>query len=104
MAENDHDHFALSATFAVLMESALKHDKQAIKLASGLIDMTPTVLLRGLAYMASLVDCADDDLPRQHQLAKSTISELTALVAVLIELDCYAWTIRMMEKNELGEV
>lgn len=97
MTENIHDHFTLPAIFSVLLESALKHDKEAVKVAAGFLGMTPTTLLRGVSYMSSLVNDSDDDLPMQHQFATSTLSELTGLVAVLLELDCYGDAIRQIE-------
>lgn len=97
MDENSFDHFTLPAIFSVLMNSAMKHDREAVKQASCLLDMTPTFLLRGVAYLNSLLQDADDDLPKQHQLARSTLNELTGLLAVLLELDCNAGSIRLME-------
>lgn len=80
------EYFTYSAIFAAMAKSVQKHDPQLFIRCAGAIDMGHTCTLRGLGYLGQLLagDKNADDM--QRGLAGGTIAEMTALVAVLVEM------------------
>lgn len=98
----EHDHFTIAAAVACLAESAEKHDHESVIQASSFIDMAPTILLRGASFLSECLEAYDDAPPMQAKLARSAIQEITALCAVLIEIQSDAVTYRMLRNQQGG--
>jgi len=84
---SEHDYFTFAACFNTLADAAHKADPEAFTAAATCADMTPVSVLRGAAYLGSLLASVPDDEkdPMQHKLASLALSELTALAARIIE-------------------
>lgn len=89
------NHFPIAAGVARLLEIANQHDREGLIQASGFVDASPTVLLRGISFLSECLDAYDDAPPMQAKLARSAIQEVTALCAVLLEMDSDASTYQM---------
>lgn len=85
---NDFDYFPLAATVAGLGELARDNNKQGFIDAVRMLDMTASILLRGCAYLSHCLENQDDHDEKQHDIARASIREITALCAVLLELQC----------------
>lgn len=98
--EHDYNHFSIAAAVATLMDVAKNHDYEGLEQASGYLDMSPTILLRGMAFLSQCLDAYEDAPPRQALIARGAIQEVTALCAVLLEIECSASIHRMMTEQE----
>lgn len=83
----EHDYFSLAACFNILAESARNSAPDAFTSAASCADMAPVSVLRGAAYLGTLLANVPDDEkdPAQHRHAVWALSELTALAARIIE-------------------
>ena len=99
---NEHNHFPIAAAVACLGEIAKEHDHEGLIRASGYIDMAPTILLRGVSFLSECLETYNDAPPMQARLARSAIQEITALCAVLLEIDCDASAHRMLMEKQGG--
>lgn len=89
------DHFPIAAGVARLLDIANQHDREGLIQASGFIDMSPTIMLRGVSFLSECLEAYDDAPPMQLRLARSVIQEVTALCAVLLEIGNDASTYQM---------
>ena len=99
---DEHNHFQIAAAVACLGEIAKKHDREGLIHASGYIDMAPTILLRGVSFLSECLEACDDAPPMQARLARSAIQEITALCAVLLDIDCDASNYRLLRERQGG--
>lgn len=97
---SDHNHFPIAAAIGVLADVVDKHDAKTMIQASGYLDMAPTILLRGISFLSECLEAYKDPPPMQAKLARSAIQEITALCAVLIEVDCMASSHRLLMERE----
>jgi hypothetical protein len=97
---DEHNHFPVSAVVACLSEIAKEHDREKLIQAARYIDMTPTLLLRGVSFLSECLEANDDAPPMQAKLARAAIQEITALCAVLLEIDCDASNYRMLRDQQ----
>ena len=79
--------FALTGAWKILSESAKQNDVAAFGRAATYLDMSPTVVLRGLAFMMNQVAMLPEgDVPeREIRGAMQTTAEIMSLVAVMLE-------------------
>jgi hypothetical protein len=96
------DHFPIAAAVARLSEIAKEHDREGLIQASGFIDMAPTILLRGVSFLSECLEAYDDAPPMQAKLARSAIQEITALCAVLFEMDNDASSYQVLIEQKRG--
>jgi len=102
--ETELDHFLIAAGVACLSKIANEHDREGLIKASGFIDESPTVLLRGVSFLSECLEAYDDAPPKQAKLARIAIQEVTALCAVLLEIGCDASAYRMhLEQQQAGK-
>lgn len=82
-----NDFHGIPASFNILADAAKKTNPEAFKRSAGILDMTPSLILRGLAYSSfALSLIPDDDVdPRQMSIARTAIAEITELMACLID-------------------
>ena len=81
----DREYFALSAAWAILAESAKKHDMKAFHSAAHMLDMEPASLMRGMGYLThKLAHVSEDEYPYMFP-ALSSLAGIMALCAVLVE-------------------
>ena len=100
MSNNDeHNYFSVAAAVASLSESARLHDKQSIVTAGSLLDMSPALLLRGLAILSECLEASEEVPPMQASIARTTIREITALCAELLDIGCLA---DILSSDKLG--
>ncbi|MDD3481829.1 hypothetical protein [Azovibrio restrictus] len=99
---SEHDFFTLPAILTELLNCAVKHDEETVKRCAGMLDMGCTVMARGAAYLMNALG-QDEDVPAmQRMLAADALAELTGAVAVLLELQSAARSIRMKEELNHG--
>lgn len=84
--DTELDHFPIAAGVARLVKIANEHDREGLIEASSFVDMSPTILLRGVSFPSEALDAYEDAPPTQARLARSAIQEMTALCAVLLEM------------------
>lgn len=102
--ENELEHFPIAAGVARLAKIANQHDREGLIEASGFVDMSPAILLRGVSFLSEALDAYEDAPPTQARLARSAIQEVTALCAVLLEIGCDASTYQMqLEQQQAGK-
>lgn len=101
--ESEHDHFPIAAAVAKLAEIARKHDIGGLIKASDYADMAPTVLLRGISFLGECLETYDEPPPMQAKLAHRAIQEITALCAVMLEIECSASSYRLFDAQEGGK-
>ena len=64
----DREYFALPAAWAILAESAKKHDREAFHRAAHMLDMEPANLMRGMGYLNyKLAHVSEDEYPYMLQ-------------------------------------
>ena len=81
----DREYFSLSAAWAILAESAKKHDREAFHEAVHMLDMEPASLMRGMGYLThKLAHVSEEEYPYMSP-ALSSLSGVMALCAVLVE-------------------
>lgn len=81
----DREYFALSAAWAILAESAKKHDMKAFHEAAHMLCMEPANLMRGIGYLNyKLAHGSEEEYPYMAP-ALSSLSGVMALCAVLVE-------------------
>lgn len=97
---DEHNHFPIAATVACLGEIARKHDTDGFIRASGYLDMTPALMLRGVSFLSECLEAYDEAPPMQAQLARHAIQEVTALCAALMDIDCFAAIHREIRKQQ----
>ena len=97
---SDHNHFPIAAAIGVLADVVDKLDAKAMMQASGYLDMAPTILLRGVSFLSECLEAYEDPPPMQAMLARSAIQEITALCAVLIEVDSMAGSHRLLMETK----
>jgi hypothetical protein len=100
--ENELDHFPIAAGVACLAKIANEHDREGLIQASGFIDMSPAMLLRGVSFLSESLEAYEDAPPMQVRLARSAIQEMTALCAVLLEMGNDAAVYRMVKELQEG--
>lgn len=83
---SEREHFTYPAIFDLLAESAKKHDPLLYEKCAHAIDMSETCTLRGLGYLGQLLAHDRNASEMQRAYAGGTIAEITALMAVLIEM------------------
>ncbi len=83
---SENDFYPVASAVAEILEAARKHAPEAVERASGLLDMSCASSLRGVAYLAFLVE-QYDATDRHKAIARNTLAEVTALFAVLLELE-----------------
>lgn len=98
----EHNHFPIAAAVAHLSDIAKEHDREGLIQASNFMDMTPAILLRGVSFLSACLEAHDDAPPMQAKLARSAIQEVTALCAVLLEMENDASTYRMLMEQKRG--
>ena len=104
----DREYFALPAAWAILAESAEKHDIKAFHEAAGMLCMEPANIMRGMGYLNyMLAQIPDDDYSRKYIYpALSAISGVMALCAVLVEhqsnSDCCKLADRLTKQGSKG--
>lgn len=96
------NHSCIASAFERLVESARNHDRQALLMADSAIDMCPSLILRGISFLGECLEAYDDAPPMQIKLARSTIQEVTALCAALLDAQCLADTYRQIESQAEG--
>ncbi len=102
--DTELDHFPIAAGVACLVKIADQHDREGLIEASGFVDMSPTILLRGVSFLSEALDAYEDAPPTQARLARSAIQEMTALCAVLLEMGNDAAAYRMhLEQQQAGK-
>lgn len=82
--------FALSCAVRRLADCAKAHSPETFKSAAQVLDVRPSGLLRGMAYLGYLLSQAIDDTGaaenRTYADAAEALAEINALVAVLIDI------------------
>lgn len=82
----DREYFSYASILAVMAESVKKHDPKTYEACVGQIDMSETCTLRGLGYLGQLLAHDKNASEMQRAFAGGTIAEMTALMAVMIEM------------------
>lgn len=100
---DEHNHFPIAAAVACMADATAKHDKAAIIRAGELADTAPIALLRGVAFLSECLEAYDDAPPMQSRLARRAIQEVTALCAVLIDVDNISTAHEMIFAQQGGE-
>lgn len=85
---SDNEYFTYSGIFAAMAESVRKNDPELFERCAGMIDLSHTHTLRGLAYLGRLLSSDSSDCEVQKRFAADTIAEVTALVSNIIEMQC----------------
>lgn len=98
--ESEHDHFPIAAAVAKLVGIARESDIGGFIQASDYADMSPVILLRGISFLGECLEAYDDPPPMQAKLAQSAIREITALCAVMIEMDASASSYQQRREGE----
>lgn len=100
-----NDFYGIPASFNILANAARKNNPESFKQSAGILDMTPSLILRGLAYSSfALSLIPDDDVdPRQMNIARTAIAELTELMACLIDHQNAAAIDKICEKERQAE-
>lgn len=83
---SEREYFTYPAIVGLLAESAKKHDPELYAQCASAIDMSETCTLRGLGYLGQLLANDKNASEMQRSLAGGTIAEITALMAVMIEM------------------
>lgn len=83
---SEREYFTYPAIFGLMAESVKKNDPELYQKCASAIDMSETCTLRGLGYLGRLLSHDKDASEMQRALAGGTIAEMTALMAVLIEI------------------
>lgn len=96
---DERNHFPMAAAVERLVEIANAHDKKEFVSATHLIDMSPTMILRGISFLSECLEVYDDAPPMQARIARSTIQEVTALCAVLLDAQVMADSYKMAERE-----
>ncbi len=101
--DTELDHFPIAAGVACLAKIANEHDREGLIQASGFIDMSPAILLRGVSFLSECLEAYEEAPPMQARLARSAIQEMTALCAVLLEMGNDAAAYQMLTDQKRGE-
>lgn len=96
---DEHNYFSIAATVACLGEIAKEHDTDGLIHAAGYLDMTPTILLRGMSFLSDCLEACDNPPPMQARLARTAIREITALCATLMDFECDAEVHRALKRG-----
>lgn len=99
---DEHNHFPIAAALDCLSKIARKHDREGLIQAARFIDMSPTIMLRAVSFLGECLEDHKDAPPMQYRLARSAIHEMTALCAVLLEINSDASIYRMLEEQKRG--
>lgn len=83
---SDREYFAYAAIVDLLAESVKKHDPELYQKCASAIDMSETCTLRGLGYLGNLLARDKNASEMQRAFAGGTIAEMTALMAVMVEI------------------
>lgn len=104
MATQDYisnDFYGIPSSFNILADAARKADPEEFKRSARILDMAPSLILRGLSYSSyalSLIPNDDVD-PKRMSLAITAISEITELMACLIDHQNNAEIETLIEKQ-----
>lgn len=83
---DEREYFTYASIFGLMAESVKKHDPALYRKCASQIDMSETCTLRGLGYLGQLLAHDKNASDMQRSFAGGTIAEITALMAVLIEI------------------
>lgn len=103
---NDLDYFPLAFAYDRLATAAKEHSPGDFCGAADSIDMVHVSMLRGLSYINYLLSHADDDTGDdiQRKMAQDVVSEVTALIARIVEHKNEAAIIRMIDAQSSRKV
>lgn len=94
----EHDYYPIAAAINILAEVADEHDGASLITASRYLDMAPAIMLRGMAFLSECLEANKDAPALQARMARSAIREVTALCAVLMDIECMAATHQLIEE------
>lgn len=83
---NDREYFTYPAVVGLMADTLKESNPGVFRRCANAIDMMPSSTLRGLGYLGCLLSRDDDATDVQWQSAAGAIAEMTALMAVLIEM------------------
>lgn len=98
--ETELDHFPIASGVACLAKIANEHNREGLIQASGLVDMSPSILLRGISFLSECLEAYEDAPLTQAKLARIAIQEMTALCAVLLEINNDASTYQILLEQQ----
>ena len=86
----EFDYFPLAAVVDRLGQAAKERSKAEFVSAIKMLDTTPALILRGVAYLSLCLEEKAEKDERQALIARSALNEMTALCAALLDLECDA--------------
>ena len=82
-----NDFYSIASAVTEILDAAQKHAPEAVERAGSMLDMSCAHLLRGVAYLSFILDeNGDSDNDRHKAIARGALADMTALTAVLLEL------------------
>lgn len=84
---NDREFFALPSAYGMLADAARERYPEIFKSAAHMLDMAPSQIMRGVAYLSYLLAhvSVDEEDADQRRVAMSMLAGISALAARLIE-------------------
>ena len=81
------EYFSFAAAWNTLARSAEQNDGKAFSAAATLLDMRPTTVLRGLAFMMQQVAMIPEGNAPSSEIkdAMQSVAEVVSLIAVMLE-------------------
>ena len=93
--------FSIASAVLILGNVAKRHSPEALQDVSSALDMYPSSLLRGAAYLGWVLSQVEEDSrhPEADRDARQALAEISALAAVLVEMQVEATCLRMADEQ-----